>query len=307
VEARRWINATLVNLVDPENPESLKPLIDGGTEGFGGQSRVFLPAITSCFECSLASAPADNTHFHLCTIANVPRIPEHCIQYALQIQWPLLMEFKSCTDYKMHERKDNADESAPAGGGVTLDKDDPEHMTWLFNRSTERADKYNIKGVTYNLTMQVVKNIIPAIASTNALISAECVNEAFKLRTQSHTRLDNYFMYMGGMQTGTNCQTFVYKRNPDCAVCHKPLLWTVPAETTLQQLLTKCETDGQLDNPTLSMNGGRNILYMKKMHDMYAADLSKALFELGFNPGGQLVVAQDENQKVQKIIIKLES
>lgn len=33
VEARRWMNATLVNLVDPENPESLKPLIDGGTEG----------------------------------------------------------------------------------------------------------------------------------------------------------------------------------------------------------------------------------------------------------------------------------
>jgi hypothetical protein len=33
VEARRWINATLVNLVDPENLESLKPLIDGGTEG----------------------------------------------------------------------------------------------------------------------------------------------------------------------------------------------------------------------------------------------------------------------------------
>jgi ubiquitin-activating enzyme E1 C len=33
VEARRWMNATLVNLVDPEKPESLKPLIDGGTEG----------------------------------------------------------------------------------------------------------------------------------------------------------------------------------------------------------------------------------------------------------------------------------
>jgi ubiquitin-activating enzyme E1 C len=34
VEARRWINATLVNMVDPEVPESLKPLIDGGTEGW---------------------------------------------------------------------------------------------------------------------------------------------------------------------------------------------------------------------------------------------------------------------------------
>ena len=27
------MNATLVGLVDPENPESLKPMIDGGTEG----------------------------------------------------------------------------------------------------------------------------------------------------------------------------------------------------------------------------------------------------------------------------------
>lgn len=33
IEARRWINATLVNMVDPEDPDTLKPLIDGGTEG----------------------------------------------------------------------------------------------------------------------------------------------------------------------------------------------------------------------------------------------------------------------------------
>ena len=33
IEARRWINSTLIGMVDPEDPESLKPLIDGGTEG----------------------------------------------------------------------------------------------------------------------------------------------------------------------------------------------------------------------------------------------------------------------------------
>jgi molybdopterin/thiamine biosynthesis adenylyltransferase len=33
VEARRWINATILNLVDYDNPDSIKPLIDGGTEG----------------------------------------------------------------------------------------------------------------------------------------------------------------------------------------------------------------------------------------------------------------------------------
>lgn len=33
VEARRWINSALVGMVDPDNQQSLKPLIDGGTEG----------------------------------------------------------------------------------------------------------------------------------------------------------------------------------------------------------------------------------------------------------------------------------
>lgn len=54
ISARRWINATLVNMVDEEDPESLKPLIDGGTEGFKGQARVILPTITSCYECSVS-------------------------------------------------------------------------------------------------------------------------------------------------------------------------------------------------------------------------------------------------------------
>lgn len=35
IEARRWINATLISMVDMEDPESLKPLVDGGTEGVG--------------------------------------------------------------------------------------------------------------------------------------------------------------------------------------------------------------------------------------------------------------------------------
>lgn len=33
IEARRWINATLVDMVDPEDLESFKPFVDGGTEG----------------------------------------------------------------------------------------------------------------------------------------------------------------------------------------------------------------------------------------------------------------------------------
>jgi ubiquitin-activating enzyme E1 C len=33
IEARRWINSTLISMVDEDDPLSLKPLVDGGTEG----------------------------------------------------------------------------------------------------------------------------------------------------------------------------------------------------------------------------------------------------------------------------------
>ena len=51
-----------------------------------------------------------------------------------------------------------------------------------------------VQGVTVQLTLGVVKNIIPAIASTNAIVAAACTLEALKLVTMCSTGLDNYMM-----------------------------------------------------------------------------------------------------------------
>lgn len=81
---------------------------------------------------------------------------------------------------------------------VELDADNPEHVEWSFRKAQQRADEYEIRGVDLRLTQGVLKRIIPAVASTNAVIagihlkinriksfcSGSCALEAFKLASK---------------------------------------------------------------------------------------------------------------------------
>ncbi|PFH54184.1 hypothetical protein AMATHDRAFT_72704 [Amanita thiersii Skay4041] len=263
VEARRWINATLVNLVDPENPESLKPLIDGG---FKGQARVILPTITSCYECSLDMLNKP-TAFPICTIANTPRLPEHCIEWASVLEWP-----------RIH-------------GDKKLDTDDPEHITWLYKAAAARAHEFNIEGVNWSLTQGVVKNIIPAIASTNAIIAASCCNEAFKIATSSAAYLNNYFMLIG--TDGVYSYTFEHEKRDDCPVCGGEALdLSISSNTTVEQLIEMLveKQDIQIKKPSLSTPTKQIYLQAPpQLEEATRPNLSKKILEL-VPAGGEITV-----------------
>ncbi|KAN0063498.1 NEDD8 activating enzyme [Thecaphora frezii] len=257
VEARRWINATLVNMVDSDNPESLKPLIDGGTEGFKGQARVILPTITSCYECSLDMLNKQTT-YPICTIANTPRLPEHCIEWASVLEWPRVF------------------------GDKKLDNDSPEHIGWLLEQATARAAQFNITGVTWNLTQGVVKNIIPAIASTNAIVAAACVQEAFKFATTAAPYLNNYMMYTGNESVYT--YTFEHEKRADCPVCGgESRTMRVAKQSTLQDLVDRLREmpDLQIKKPSLSIDG-RPLYYQAPpaLEAATRANLEKTMGEL---------------------------
>lgn len=117
-----------------------------------------------------------------------------------------------------------------------VDNDDPDHIDWLYKQALNRAQEFKIEGVTWSLTQGVVKNIIPAIASTNAIISAACCNEAFKIATNSAAFLNNYFMFIG--TDGVYSYTFEHERRPECPVCGGEALdLTISPELTLQELI----------------------------------------------------------------------
>src|ERR1700753_1711190 len=124
---------------------------------------------------------------------------------------------------------------------ITLDTDDPEHITWLYQKALKRAEEFNIPGVTYSMTQGVVKNIIPAIASTNAIVAASCCNEAFKLATSSAPFLgnpgqNNYMLYTGDSSIYT--YTFEHQKKDDCPVCgNLPKDFPVNPDITLGELV----------------------------------------------------------------------
>lgn len=272
IEARRWINAMLVSIAEEsdDDPDGIKPLIDGGTEGFKGQARVILPSITSCIECQL-DMHAPRAAVPLCTIASIPRQPEHCIEWAHLIAWEEEKPFPH------------------------LDKDDPVHVSWLYQKALARAREFGIAGVTYALTQGTIKNIIPAIASTNAIIAAACCNEAFKIATNSAPCLgfdNNYMMYSGN--DGIYTYTFKHEKKDDCPVCGRqarPL--AVDPASTLQHLVDSFALRPEAQLKRASVRAESKTLYMQSppsLEEQTRPNLAKTLLELGLEDGQQVVV-----------------
>jgi len=278
IKARRWMNSLLHQMVQNDDdgniiPETVIPFVDGGTEAFKGQARVIIPYVTSCFECSIESFPPQ-VHFPLCTVAETPRKPDHCIAYALFAVQKSLSNPEADVIHAEFAKK--------FGGDAKLDKDDPNHMKFIFERAQERAKLFNIEGVTYMLTMGVVKNIVPAVASTNAIIAGACVNEVFKVLSWCSQSLNTYFMYNGN--TGVYSYSFEYGKKEGCPVCDsREIMMNVNPDLTLAEFIETLKDDKalQAEKPSIAKPGFS--LYIQKpetLRQQTAPNLNKKISEL---------------------------
>ncbi|XP_057477111.1 NEDD8-activating enzyme E1 catalytic subunit-like [Actinidia eriantha] len=261
IEARSYINSVACGFLEynsDDNPreETIKPMVDGGTEGFKGHARVIVPGVTPCFECTIWLFPPQ-VKFPLCTLAETPRTAAHCIEYAHLIKWD-----------EVHS-------------GKTFDPDNPEHMQWVYSEAVKRAELFGIPGVTYSLTQGVVKNIIPAIASTNAIISAACALETLKIASACSKSLSNYLTYNGVEGLHTKVTEFV--KDKDCLVCGPGVLMEMATLVTLREFISLLEDHPKLLLSRASVTHRGKNLYMQAppvLEEMTRSNLDLPLFDL---------------------------
>ncbi|XP_057475985.1 NEDD8-activating enzyme E1 catalytic subunit-like [Actinidia eriantha] len=260
IEARSYINSVACGFLEynsDDNPreETIKPMVDGGTEGFKGHARVIVPGSPHALSVQFGFSP--QVKFPLCTLAETPRTAAHCIEYAHLIKWD-----------EVHS-------------GKTFDPDNPEHMQWVYSEAVKRAELFGIPGVTYSLTQGVVKNIIPAIASTNAIISAACALETLKIASACSKSLSNYLTYNGVEGLHTKVTEFV--KDKDCLVCGPGVLMEMATLVTLREFISLLEDHPKLLLSRASVTHRGKNLYMQAppvLEEMTRSNLDLPLFDL---------------------------
>jgi ubiquitin-activating enzyme E1 C len=299
ISARRWMNSLLCSFVRYEEPteegedaapavdmSTVIPFIDGGTEGFKGQARVIMPRITACYECTMDLFTPQKV-FQLCTAASTPRVPEHCIVYAMEKEWDEVKGKEGIAD----------DEQ--------VDGDNPKHIKWIYEHAAAYAKKHNITGVSYRLTQGVVKNIIPAIASTNAIIASACANEAAKLATLMYPHLNDYMLYNGN--EGIFTYTYKNEKRPDCPECGAPLPheYTLDPNMTLQEFRELLAEDPQFQYKNSQIRAAGKTFYISTVASIEQAtrpNLGKKLSEL-ITSGTQLHVVDPDVSTTGRTVV----
>eukprot|EP00055_Hartaetosiga_balthica_P003557 m.8183 g.8183 ORF g.8183 m.8183 type:complete len:611 (-) comp3048_c0_seq1:133-1965(-) len=151
--------------------------------------------------------------------------------------------------------------------GLVFDKDDEDTMNFVYAASNIRAYIFHIDNKSLFDVKSIAGNIIPAIATTNAVVAGLIVNEAFKIIAG---KLDTCkAVYVSRTLMGGNSilsAHALHKPNPKCYVCSSRPTCTVHVDigTTTLHMLAEEVLKGALSliEPSVSLSSGKEVLYV---------------------------------------------
>ncbi|KAJ5559077.1 Molybdenum cofactor biosynthesis MoeB [Penicillium sp. DV-2018c] len=185
-------------------------------------------------------------------------------------------------------QSNNTTDEAPV---LTFDKDDEDTLDFVAAASNLRAAIFHLELKSKFDVKEMAGNIIPAIATTNAMTAALCVLQSFKVFQNDLSHAKTVFLERSGARA-INSDS-LNPPNPSCPVC-SPVLARVeidPEVATLGHLVEDI-LQGQLgygENTSVTTDSGL-VIYEIDFDD----NLSKKLSHFGIK-GNSFISVRDDN------------
>jgi len=204
---------------------------------------------------------------------------------------------KRLSDQLIRRRAEAQEGSTPPI--LTFDKDDKDTLDFVAAASNLRSQIFDIERKTEFDIKQMAGNIIPAIATTNAITAGLCVLQAFKVLRNDYKNARMIFLTNSADRVISSEP--LSKPKPDCPVCGVCRCHLVVdlGRATLEDLV-----EGVLKDPLgyedFSISSDAGGLYDPDFDD----NLPKKLTELGLSIDSLLTVIdeQDEEPRVNLVL-----
>lgn len=199
--------------------------------------------------------------------------------------------FKDSLDRLAKRLSQEQTEASKAGdpqASISFDKDDDDTMDFVAAAGNLRAIIFGIEPKSKFDIKQMAGNIIPAIATTNAMVAGLCVMQAFKVLKGEYGRTRWLWLRNGSLQTEK-----LEEPNPDCPVCSVAMA-RVRADTTsatLKDLVQDILRTKLGYGDEMTIMNATGIVYDPDLED----NLEKKLSELDIGEAAFVSVKDEED------------
>ncbi|KAH6613499.1 hypothetical protein F5144DRAFT_587876 [Chaetomium tenue] len=190
----------------------------------------------------------------------------------------------------------------PADAIIAFDKDDEDTLDFVAASANIRSTLFGIDRKSKFDIKQMAGNIIPAIATTNAIVAGLCVLEAFKVLKGEYDRAREVFLtpFAPARLLASDKSR---EPNPDCPVCSvfQTRAYVDLSRATLNDLVEDfLKLQLGYGEKEISVSNEVGILYDPDETD----NLGKKLSELGIKPDSFLTITDedDENPYVNVVV-----
>lgn len=186
---------------------------------------------------------------------------------------------------------------------LSFDKDDEDTLDFVAAAANLRSIIFNIPVQTKFEIKRMAGNIIPAIATTNAVFAGLAVLEAFKILRGDMKELQKAVPVFNIMSTERriSAEASLFPPNPDCPVCG--VAWSKvtvnPKRSTLGDLVEKLKDDMGYTEEFNVTTGDARIVYDPDLED----NLGKKLRELGIGAGSFITVTDDRDEEPRVALV----